>query len=281
MHNCWQITFEPIEELSEEIQIFLDEYFNVVACNYTDDGMEEYVGYISPDFDEKDFRKKSKTFNLPKYKAEALENKNWLTENVIKFPPLTVGDFSIYGIHEKNPPKTNKIQIQIYAATAFGSNHQTTKLCLKSISHLNKTKAGKERILDMGCGSGILSLACAKLWNKCQVTAVDIDDEATIVTNQNATDNHVSEKIHASTDIGYKNVKGSYDIILSNILARPLVEMSKDLHKHLKKGGFCVLSGFNDEQLDWVVKSHKEHGLELVKVYKSENWRAVIMEKKA
>ena len=72
----------------------------------------------------------------------------------------------------------------------------------------------------------------------------------------------------------------SYDIILANILARPLISMAPQLYTALKPGGYCVLSGFVDEQEEWVIGEHTKLGLQLVELYKLDNWRAALLEKK-
>ena len=214
-----------------------------------------------------------------------MESDNWLKDYVIRFAPVEVEEFLIYGVHEKETPKTDKLAIRIYAATAFGSEHQTTKSCLKAISELNKMNAPHAKILDVGTGSGILSLAAAKLWGEStHITAIDIDEEAVIVTRGNAEDNDLEDFITAAVSNGYQSelVKQNapYDIIFANILARPLIEMAPDLAKSLKSGGYCILSGFVGDQEDWVIKAHEEQGLSLAKIYELDNWRAALMEKK-
>ena len=288
LSSCTIITFEPLENIPEDLSFFLDEYFDVSACNYTDDGKEEYVGYSGLDFNEADFIEAAKNINitLPSYKIEVLKNKNWLTENVIKFDPIETDDFLIYGIHEETTPVTDKPSIKIYAATAFGSGHQTTKSCLNAISELNKLNVSHNKILDMGTGSGILALACAKIWGKDNphITAVDIDEESVRVTTQNAFDNNLEQFLSVAQSDGYSSelVKQNapYDIILSNILARPLIEMAPLLYQSLRNGGYCVLSGFVTDQVDWVIDEHVKLGLSVVKKYNIDNWYAVLMEKK-
>lgn len=284
--SCWQITFQPRETYDETLSAFLEEYFEVLSSNYHDDGTEEYVAYKDLSFNEKDFRQaaEERKIDLPPYEVTYLESQNWLKDYVIKFDPVEVEDFLIYGIHEKQAPVTDKLALKIYAATAFGSEHQTTKSCLRAISFLNRKKVPHSNILDMGCGSGILSLACAKIWPAAKITAADIDEEAVWVTRQNAVDNNLEDVVTAAAGDGYKTelVKNNapYDIIIANILARPLIEMAPDLSGHLKSGGFCILSGFVDEQVDWVINAHKEQGLELVTMFELDNWRAAVMEKK-
>ena len=281
--SCWQINFGQLDEIAIE---FLDEHFDVVVCNITEEGFDEYVGYKNKDFDNEEFMLliKNNGINISNYTVELLESKNWLADNVIEFAPVEVEDFLIYGIHEKQTPITDKIAIKIYAATAFGSEHQTTKSCLKAIAELNKLGANHDNVLDMGCGSGILSLAAAAIWkDDTKITSVDIDEEAVWVTRQNAEDNGLESLITADTSDGYNSAlvinNAPYDIILANILARPLIEMSSSLYSSLKMGGYCVLSGFVEDQEDWVINTHKEQGLELIKLYKLDNWRACLMKK--
>ena len=119
---CWQITFAKKEEYDEIFTEFLEEYFTVVSCNYNDDGTEQYVAYQNNHFDEADFLNTAKQRNiiLPPYQKEYLESQNWLKDYVIEFAPVEVEDFLIYGIHEKQAPKTDKIALKIYAASRFG-----------------------------------------------------------------------------------------------------------------------------------------------------------------
>ena len=263
----------------------MEEYFGVVSCNYNDDGTEQYVAYQNTHFDEADFLNtaKQRGITLPPYKKEYLESQNWLKDYVIEFAPVEVEDFLIYGIHEKQAPKTDKLALKIYAATAFGSSHPTTQSCLRAISWLNKNNAPHKKILDIGTGSGILSLAAAKLWPDAKIIAVDIDEEAVWVTRQNALDNNLQNQLEVEVSDGYHSdlIKNNapYDIIFSNILARPLIEMAPNLYQSLKQGGYCVLSGFVDEQVDWVIGAHEKQGLKLVKMFEFENWRAAVMEK--
>lgn len=284
--SCWQIIFSPLPETPEPLGMFLEEYFEVVSYDYNDNGEEIPIGYTSADFDADDFRQQAqaKGIELPAFTKKLLTSDNWLRDNVIKFAPVEVDDFLIYGIHEPQAPQTNKLAIKIYAATAFGSEHQTTKSCLKALCDLNRQKVPHQKILDVGCGSGILSLAAAKLWqDTTHITAVDIDQEAVWVTRQNAADNNLQDYITAEVSNGYQSdiVKSNapYDIIFANILARPLIEMAPDLSNSLITGGYAILSGFVNDQEEWVINAHLNQGLKLVKIYELDNWRAALMEK--
>lgn len=284
--NCWQVIFTPQKQTPAAFAEFAESYFEVIACNYTENG-EEYVGYASAPIDETHLQQAAAQagIKLPSYQMQFLPATNWLTKNVIKFPPLVTEKFFIYGVHEDTPPVTSKLALRIYAATAFGSGqHQTTRSCLRLLEKLFAGGISAGKILDMGCGSGILALSALQLWNKATACAADIDEEAVIVTLQNAADNGLSDRICAAAGNGYNNPVVSqmapYDLIFSNILARPLIEMAPALAAHLTPGGFAVLSGFTGEQTDWVLDAYRKQGLQLVETISDDNWRAAIVEKK-
>lgn len=283
--NCKIVEFLPCDAVAEDLENFAEEFFDVVEINYTDDGQEQLVGYMRTDVTEEVLKNAAKAWNvtLPTYRIDILRGRDWLKENVIKFAPVYVGDFCIYGLHEKDIDTKGKIGIKIYAATAFGSEHQTTKGCLQAICDINAAEGAQNKVLDVGTGSGILSLAAAKLWPKAQIVAVDIDSEAVNVTEQNASDNGVEKQITALCGDGYHSdlvrQNAPYDVILANILARPLIAMAEDMAKTLKIGGYGVISGFIDEQVDWVIGEHEKFGLALKKLYVGDNWRAALLQR--
>ena len=286
--SCITVTFEPINVLPQNIAEFLDSYFEVSALNFTDDNKDQYVGYAPLSFDEEDLLKAAKKagISLPSYKIDVLKNKNWLTENVIKFAPQKVADFCVYGIHEKKAPKTKKIPIQVYAATAFGSTHPTTHMCLTALSDLSHSSFRPKNIIDVGTGSGVLSIAAAKKWSKLKphILGVDIDIESVNVAAQNAYDNNIQDLMDVSYSNGFKakavKKNAPYDLVFANILARPLILMAKDMAKSLKPQGYAVLSGFTDAQTDWVLGAFQKVGFKLTKLYKNEHWRAALIQKK-
>ena len=223
----------------------------------------------------------SANIDEPKWKITPVPKKNWLRECLVNFPPIELGDYYIYGSHIKEKPPKKKIALKIDAATAFGSGeHATTQGCLKGFDDLLK-KTTPKRILDMGCGSGILSMAAAKKIGKSltSIDAVDIDDEAVRVTQINVKKNRVLSKINVFQSTGYEKIKGKYDLVFANILARPLMDMAPDLTAHLKSGGYAILSGFLTSQKSWVLKAHKKAGLSFVKNYAIGEWGTLVVKK--
>ncbi len=283
--TCKIVKFEPVEEIDEQLSLFAEEFFEVVTNDYTDDGKEQLVGYMRQEMTQEDLRRAAQQWQiaLPPYQTEIISSNDWLCENVIKFAPVEVAEFLVYGVHEKNVDTQGKIGVKVYAATAFGSEHQTTKACLQGISDIKRLNKMPQKLLDVGTGSGILAIAAAKLWPNIKIVAVDIDNESVLVARQNAIDNNVQAQIDVALSNGYQseNVKQNapYDVILANILARPLIEMAPDMANSLKKGGFAVISGFIADQVDWVIGEHEKCGLHCKKIYQEDDWCAALLEK--
>lgn len=284
--KCKIIKFTPTEHVSETLEEFAQNFFEVVTTDYLDNGQEQLVGYMPQNFSEKDLYSAAKDANisLPPFQIETISSQDWLTENVIEFSPVEVADFLVYGIHEKQINLQDKIGIKVYAATAFGSEHQTTKNCLRAIAEIHRQMPTCHKILDVGTGSGILAIAAAKLWPTSSVVAVDIDEESVVVAEQNSVDNQVDRQIKTALSDGYQSEivanNAPYDLIFANILARPLIAMAEDMAKNLRSGGYAVISGFITDQIDWVINEHEKYGLKLKKLYQEDNWYAALLEKK-
>ena len=284
---CWQIIFRPTQKPSPAFEDFMDSFFEVSSQNYASspDKPDEYIGYQSGSFDEQSMLSTARALDveLPSYEISELKSDNWLKDYVIKFPPFEVGDFCIYGIHETAAPQTSKIPLQIYAATAFGSDHATTRGCIAALCELKHHGFAPRKILDIGTGSGILSLCAASLWPQASIFAGDIDDEAVIVAAANAETNRLNRRITAFLSDGYQNpqiaAQAPYDLILSNILANPLISFAPDLSRNLATGGYAILSGFVNDQTSDVIAAHQAHNLKQAKLYSIDNWRVALLHK--
>ncbi|MFH1804227.1 MAG: 50S ribosomal protein L11 methyltransferase [Pseudomonadota bacterium] len=217
---------------------------------------------------------------VPVVSYGSYEPKDWVSENLRSFKPISVGRFYVHGSHWDGDLPLAKIGLQVDAGLAFGSGeHQTTKGCLAAIDWL--AKQGKRRnALDMGCGSGILGMGCAKIW-RCPVMMADIDPASVRVARENAKINGISDLVTALHSNGFADTRirhaGFYDIICANILARPLRHMARDLTATLADGGVVVLSGLLSHQEQFVLSAYRDVGLNLIKRFPVENWTTLVV----
>lgn len=208
------------------------------------------------------------------------EPKDWVSENLRSFKPISVGRFFVHGSHWDEEIPVAKTALQVDAGLAFGSGeHQTTKGCLAAIDWLAK-RGQRYNALDMGCGSGILGMACAKTW-RCPVMMADIDAASVRVARENAKTNKVADLVTAIYSNGFQDSRirdgGYYDIVCANILARPLRAMAHELTNTLSENGVVVLSGLLAHQEQFVLSAYREVGLSLIKRFKVESWTTLVV----
>lgn len=219
---------------------------------------------------------------MPKPQLVPYEQQDWLSLVARDFPPLTIGRFFVHGSHVIPPENGSQITIQIDAGAAFGSGeHGTTGGCLQALDTLAKERSFSH-VLDMGCGSGILAIAAAKLWNA-PVLAADIDPVAVQVTKDNIAINQMQRQVQAVVSDGYDSAvikrAGAFDLIIANILARPLVAFAPKLARKLAPGGVAVLSGLLLSQETMVRTAHRLQGLRLKERIVAGEWCTLVLEK--
>ncbi len=206
-----------------------------------------------------------------------LDDKDWVSEVQKQFSPLKLGKFFIHNLDYKGECPAGLMNIQVNAGRAFGTGeHETTSGCLVALSEYLKGSSA----LDMGCGSGILAIAMAKLGS--EVVAVDLDEQAVLVTKENAELNAVRIKIIDQSDGYNSNIvrkNAPYNTIVANILAGPLIEMAKDAFACLAKDGIIILAGLIEGQMKDVLDAHIQQGFKLEKIIQQDNWPVLIMSK--
>ncbi len=218
--------------------------------------------------------------NKPLLKMQKINDQDWVSEVQKTFVPIHSGSFFIHHSNYAGNVPEGKIAIEINAGRAFGTGeHETTSNCLKALSELSKNKY--INCLDMGCGSGILAIAIAKLWPN-QITAVDLDEQAVNVTEENIHINKTSFITTGQSD-GYKSrlveKNAPYQLITANILANPLIEMANDAYNHLQKDGILILAGFLNNQMENVLSAHLSQGFTLMQIISEENWPVLMLKK--
>ena len=196
-----------------------------------------------------------------------LPNEDWVSKSQAGLPPVEAGRFWLFGTHDAaNIPAEVPFPIEINAGLAFGTGHHgTTKGCLLIFDGLLNKGFNPERVLDLGCGAGVLAIAAAKALKR-DVLATDIDQDAVDVTLQNAQVNDVSEYVKSYQADGFDSPElkdKQFDLIFANILAGPLMGLAPDIAAALAPGGKVILSGILDEQAETVAEAFTKKGLKV------------------
>ncbi|MGZ3404919.1 MAG: 50S ribosomal protein L11 methyltransferase [Polyangia bacterium] len=193
------------------------------------------------------------------------------------FAPRKVGRFVIVPSWEKYAPAADEIVLDMDPGRAFGTGgHPSTRLCLVALSELERPQSEAIRFLDVGCGSGVLAIACAKSFPEATGLAVDVDADAVDVSRENALRNAVGERISVSaTPVG--EVHGPFDVVTANILPDVLIPLAGEIAARVGDGGTLILSGILRELADGVEAAYVERGLSTRQRLDEDGWRALVM----
>ena len=204
------------------------------------------------------------------FSKEEKENVDWIQKYQDAVAPIEVGDFYIHpSWHEAKVGKNN---ILIDPALAFGSGHHpTTATCLEAIDNYVKRDSV---VVDVGCGSGILSIAAAK--KGALVDLCDTDADSVASTKENFEKNSVKFVNIWEGSIG--TAPQTYDVIIANIVADVLTFITNDIYKKLNKDGLVILSGILDKYESKVVQSYRKFDIKQ-RILKDE-WVTLVMTKK-
>jgi ribosomal protein L11 methyltransferase len=243
----------------------------VSAFELGERGLWEVEAFFTDAPDEADLLKR---FGVP-MRVIPIEDENWVARALEGLPPVRTNRFFIYGEHSAGRVPANAIGLRIEASYAFGTGHHgTTKGCLLAFEHLAKRRTFKNA-LDLGCGTGVLALAFARLTHR-PVVATDIDPLATRKTTENAMLNRAAAYIRVATASGFKTpliTEGApYDLIFANILAGPLMKLLPGIKANLGKGGHAILSGLLDEQANAITSMARAQNLRLIRRSALEGW---------
>lgn len=215
-------------------------------------------------------------------RVAAVPERDWVRQSLDGLSPVAAGRFFLHGAHDRSRRRSGGISFEIDAGTAFGTGHHgTTEGCLLALDRLLKRRRPRA-VLDLGCGTGVLAIAAARATGRA-VLATDIDAEAVRVTRANAGLNGVGPLVRslAASGLSHPQIAASapFDLILANILARPLVALATGLAAALAPGGTLILSGITLDQIRWITATYRSRGLILDGQIRRGEWGTLIFRK--
>lgn len=282
----------PLSE-SDKSQMFVD----ILPEGPADDGVARISFYLEPDQDNaailaaveeglEEIRSWGVDVGTGTIEASQTEDKDWINNWKQYFHQFYVDDILIKPSWEEvKPEDREKLLIQIDPGTAFGTGmHETTQLCIRQIKKYVKPDTV---LLDVGTGSGILSIAALKLGAKF-ACGTDLDPCAITVVKENMEVNGVEEDKYTvmlgniiddkavQEAVGYEK----YDMVVANILAEVLVPLTPVILAQMKPGALYITSGIIDDKEETVVKAVKAAGLEVLEVNHQGEWVSVTARKR-
>lgn len=206
---------------------------------------------------------------------EELPDIDWVSHTLEALKPVRAGRFIVHGAHDRDKPRAGEIAIEVEAGLAFGTGHHgTTASCLELIDRI-VTRERPRNALDLGTGSAVLAIALAKA-ARIRVLATDIDRVAVRVAAQNVRLNGVHGFVKAAHATGFESPlfasQGPFDLIVANILARPLMALAPQMARHTAPNGSLILSGILKRQRNAVIAAYVAQGFRHLRTLHREGW---------
>ena len=218
-----------------------------------------------------------------------LPDADWTILSQRNLEPVRAGRFLVHTAAHADAVRIGDIALKIEAGLAFGTGqHATTHGCLLAMDQVGKRR-GFRNIADLGTGTGVLALGAARRWRRATTIASDIDPVSVAVTTANACDNHVgigrkSGCIELVEAAGMTHMRlwqrAPYDLIIANILAGPLIDISRDVARALAPGGVLVLAGLLQSQALRVRAAYRQHGLVPTGQHRRGEWPCLVLTKR-
>ena len=214
--------------------------------------------------------------DFPSYKLELVEDKDWVREWMDTFKPMKFGERLWICPSWLEPEDSKAVNLKLDPGLAFGTGtHATTALCLRWLDQFELTN---KRVVDFGCGSGILGIAALLLGAK-HMVGIDIDPQAILASHENAEHNDINKddiELYLPEDAPNTQV----EVVLANILAGPLVELKDPILSYLLPKGHLALSGILASQAQEVVDAY-ESECDILGVDEEDGWVRITAQKKA
>ena len=311
MENWIEITIHTTNEASEIVESILldygstgvaiedpttleenlhDDFGTIVELSPTDYPEVGVVvkGYINElNFDDETFNRfkdeleqLGKNINIGEFfkiETTTIQDSDWENSWKDYFDILNIGEkFVIVPTWREYENEEDKYVINIDPGMAFGTGgHETTSLCIKN---LEKYVKPHDNVIDVGCGSGILSIAASYLTDG-SLKAVDLDKLAVDVSRENFTLNNLENRIEVEEASLLTKETKKYDVIVANILAHIIELMLEDAYKLLEDGGYYITSGIIKDKKDELLEKMLERGFKLVEETSDNEWYSFVVTK--
>ena len=215
--------------------------------------------------------------------VDSMREEDWENNWKQYFKPIFLGDRLIIKPEWETLDNTEgKIVFNIDPGLTFGSGqHETTRLCVETLD--KKVQKG-DKVLDLGCGSGILSIIALMLGAD-KATAVDIDPNCKKTAYSNAALNNIGSDIYTVIDGNILTDKalreniaaqGPFDIVVANIVADVIIPLSADVHKYMKNGGAFIASGIIEHRFEEVKQAIENNGFEIEEIKRENDWYCIV-----
>ncbi|MGO1469090.1 MAG: 50S ribosomal protein L11 methyltransferase [Tissierella sp.] len=229
------------------------------------DDVNSILSFLKENIEEKE---------LGKITTKEIEDEDYINNWKKYFKTFKIGEnIVIKPSWEEYEGKNEDIIIDIDPGMAFGTGtHETTSLCIEA---LEKYLKNEDIVFDIGCGSGILSIASAKLGAK-KVTSIDLDPLCVKVSKENILKNNLKDKIEVKKGNLLDVLYGEADLIVANIIAEAIITMTDSIRNYLKDGGIFISSGIILEKKDEVLQALKDNSFEIKEIKSQGEWVAII-----
>ena len=265
--------FGTIVELSPtdypDVGVIVKGYIN--ELNFDDETFERFKGELE---------QLGQNINIGEFfkiETTTIKDSDWENSWKDYFDILNIGEkFVIVPTWREYENEENKYVINIDPGMAFGTGgHETTSLCIKN---LEKYVKPHDNIIDVGCGSGILSIAASYLTDG-EIKAVDLDKLAVDVSRENFALNNLENRIVVEEASLLTKETKKYNVIVANILAHIIELMLDDAYKLLEDGGYYITSGIIKDKKDELLEKMLERGFKLVEETSDNEWYSFVVTK--